>query len=979
MSISAGIVSADKKESLTIGENKFDGTPYSILSAALASENTVAVDTGIYDDGTRLELSGKTICGAADVVFTGNTLSIDKAKGGVFYFNGGTNTLTGMTFSGNIYNASSTAGGGGAVASDSTLVVEGTYFNGNTSTNLGGAIYASSGKLILNNARFENNTARSGGAVLAGGITTVNGGYFGKNKAKSGSAFYVHQANLTVTGNAVFEENGDGGTYNGAVVHGNGSSIITIDGAIFRKNKGYAVLLDNITIDSTHFIHNAEFSGNKNAAIYVNGNINNNLTLYIGNLEFDGNNVAVRSRQNVVIDGLLTLKQSTDTITLFAKNDVYPTISIAANKFLSESAGLAKVVDAHFTSEWLIDGTFAEMDGFTTFRHLNDQYIAKADAQIVDTGAAILLDDADNGNSGCLMSGGTYFLGQTYDSLGAAVSAGASKIFVSGADDSFTVIDVVDTGAAVVVPGSVNGEKGYLLAGTTCYYGTAYDSLDSAVAAAKSKVFVEKYSGKYTLVNPVHIQGVGGDGFVGDGTIVDEGGAIDNNSRNLRLTGVTFSNYKTNKNGGALYIHGSGEIVIADSCFSGNTAQSNRGGAIYNYGQMVTVKNTDFINSYARVGGAIGGYGTTKIYGGTFSGNTTGTQYGSAIIFDAVNSLIDKYDGKGTIFHDNEGGAAVFVNRQCIKINGATFSGNRNNISGAAFKADYASTGVNEFTDVLFDGNVGSSGGAIYLVGTTAVVSGSTFATSTDSILLGYSDSSANKYSSLTFKDKNYLNASINTNGKGGYCFVDNAEMIFGNTIEINLAGMTFSGTNSLTFNGAQVNFTVTGDQAQDLNGAAITVDGSLWQNENLTIATGIKDIGTVTVTNNADNKLEAVLVGTDLVLKAKATISDGAVIEQNFINNTNSSLITGGEINAVFVGTDLTSGNVDTEVQGGKFSKFFVGGALVKNDSAEMGTVTVNVSGGEFADRIYGAGYAYGIGDVDADTVATELHVAKS
>jgi hypothetical protein len=62
-----------------------------------------------------------------------------------------------------------------------------------------------------------------------------------------------------------------------------------------------------------------------------------------------------------------------------------------------------------------------------------------------------------------------------------------------------------------------------------------------------------------------------------------------------------------------------------------------------------------------------------------------------------------------------------------------------------------------------------------------------------------------------------------------------------------------------------------------------------------------------------------------------------------------------------VFVATNLNSGDVNTEVQGGKFSKFFVGGALVKAGSAEMGTVTVTVSGGEFANRIYGAGYAYG------------------
>ncbi|MBR2345891.1 MAG: hypothetical protein IKA71_08945, partial [Lentisphaeria bacterium] len=398
------------------------------------------------------------------------------------------------------------------------------------------------------------------------------------------------------------------------------------------------------------------------------------------------------------------------------------------------------------------------------------------------------------------------------------------------------------------------------------------------------------------------------------------------------------------------------------------------------------------------------------ICGGTFAENnfysaSSNFIYGG-VIYNAegasltVTTMIDiNGNTKGALFHNNSissertksktYGAAI-NNRGTVYINGATFSGNKVTASasgqpwGGAIFCDYNGSSL-YLSDCTFDGNSSAYadgttyfGGAIYLRGNKGdaishcyITNEVKFLTSGDSIYVG-------KGCTLDFKDAEVvLNASVSIQDAAAIT-ITNSTITFDNDTEI-----VMNGSGSLTFSGDDNTVVFSGETTVHLanlnaTDVSITVDATD-RNAGDVIATGVS--GTLgaddIVTGNDEVRLA--IDGTNLVLKEKATISDGAVIEQNFINEGSESLITGGEIKAVFVGTDRTSGNVNTEVQGGKFSKFFVGGALVKTGSAEMGTVVVTVSGGEFADRIYGAGYAYGIGDVDADTVATELHVAKS
>ncbi|MBR2345085.1 MAG: hypothetical protein IKA71_04800, partial [Lentisphaeria bacterium] len=416
-----------------------------------------------------------------------------------------------------------------------------------------------------------------------------------------------------------------------------------------------------------------------------------------------------------------------------------------------------------------------------------------------------------------------------------------------------------------------------------------------------------------------------------------------------------FSSWMTNNGaltatGGKLYSTGQDLMITNADAVVANTAAY---GAAYTSladanpkGKVLILEGFTHANAahITLSASEIVGQDDTLISGNTDSSGGVFISYGRTATFDNLTFANNIATSAGGVFYIRNDGATtttptdsnITIKNSRFVNNGAVIEGGTTYMYGGVVYMQHNS--VLNLINCEFDGNytrtrtdykTGDRGGAIFASDTSTLnLTDSKFLTSTDTIQSGY----INLAGAITF------NASVTATKA---LTVSGAEITFGNEKNISISAMTFADdtVNTMTFNGsAQVKFTVAGGQS--LSSANITVNGALFDNQAVTIATGIKDIGTVTVTNNADDKLEAVLVGTDLVLKAKATISDGAVIDKNFINEGSESLITGGEIKAVFVGTDLTSGDVDTEVRGGKFSKFFVGGALVKTEAADMGTV---------------------------------------
>lgn len=124
-----------------------------------------------------------------------------------------------------------------------------------------------------------------------------------------------------------------------------------------------------------------------------------------------------------------------------------------------------------------------------------------------------------------------------------------------------------------------------------------------------------------------------------------------------------FQNNRAKVTGGAIYNNG-GTVVVRDSIFSSNRADSN-GGAISQLGGSLTVERTLFTGNQAvQFGGAIhNGNGTVTIINSTFSGNIA-----------------------------DRGGALYGANNSTTTIEFATFSGNRADDGGAIWNNGVTNT-----------------------------------------------------------------------------------------------------------------------------------------------------------------------------------------------------------------------------------------------------------------------------------------------
>ncbi|MCI5779835.1 MAG: hypothetical protein MR051_08515, partial [Lentisphaeria bacterium] len=459
---SAGIVSVSGETTLTIGDVTYTGTNYQTVKSAVASETVIAVAADTYDGEGQIDFSGGTIVGEEGAIISGNTVLGGSANGAAMALNGGTNSLSGLTFSSNAFYNTTNKGGGGAVfITNSTAVIRDSVFSGNSSSNYGGAVWAANEvKLTIVNTLFSGNTARVGGALLANPAeVTVSGSTFAGNLG-TGGAIYFNSSTLKIDDGTFF----DGNT--GCAIYFN-TGTVTIDGATFSNNEstyGSAIQIVSSAVGH-HSIRNVEFYDNRETTsskgtLYFQGSSTadpSTRSLTIGNLLFDGNSAAILGRWDITIDGLITLKTVTDTISTTAA------LIVDTEAFLGESGDVAKVVDAQFASEWLKGGSFTvDLAGFTTFRAANDLYVAREDTPVVMVGG-IVTDVFPVGDSGYILAGGTYYFGTVYATLRDAATA-ETQVMLS---------DGVYTEGRIAVSGrTVAGVGGAIISGNAVSDGT---------------------------------------------------------------------------------------------------------------------------------------------------------------------------------------------------------------------------------------------------------------------------------------------------------------------------------------------------------------------------------------------------------------------------------------------------------------------------------------------------------------------------
>ncbi len=187
------------------------------------------------------------------------------------------------------------------------------------------------------------------------------------------------------------------------------------------------------------------------------------------------------------------------------------------------------------------------------------------------------------------------------------------------------------------------------------------------------------------------------------------GGAIHNWSDNVTIRNSVFRNNYAENEGGAIYSWGE-NFHLEDTRFENNTTETQGGGIYINY-YDVTLKNTQFVGNKADEGGGIFIFGTSLSVENSQFNNNEAQEEG------ALNSSFGKWDFLNTVFRNNkasEKGGAIYNHRfsEISTINKSEFYDNAAKQGGAIY--NFSDEGL-KISNALFYKNVASDkGGAIY-------------------------------------------------------------------------------------------------------------------------------------------------------------------------------------------------------------------------------------------------------------------------
>ncbi len=250
-----------------------------VISTSTFTQNSAVLDGGAINSSYALVVSSATFSQNEAQNGSGGAIYLEPFSGANLMlsdFNGNTSALDG----GAIYSSSNTL-----------LIVSTSTFMSNTASRNGGAVYlGDGGNITANKSVFTSNKAVNGGAVYieSNGTAAFNGGnIFTSNKASGdGGAIYAQSSAITME-NASFTGNTAGGD-GGAIYLSSGTFLIS-KGGTFTNNRasgqGGAVYLQNgvLTIIDINDKNDVIFSGNtdssgvnKNDIHLSNGTLNLN-------------------------------------------------------------------------------------------------------------------------------------------------------------------------------------------------------------------------------------------------------------------------------------------------------------------------------------------------------------------------------------------------------------------------------------------------------------------------------------------------------------------------------------------------------------------------------------------------------------------------------------------------------------------------------------------------------------------------------
>ena len=206
------------------------------------------------------------------------------------------------------------------------------------------------------------------------------------------------------------------------------------------------------------------------------------------------------------------------------------------------------------------------------------------------------------------------------------------------------------------------------------------------------------------------------------------GGAISNNGT-LMISSSTLSVNAASRDGGCIYNHARGRVVVNNSTFFGNTTLLV-GGAIINYGTLMLNNSTLSGNSVTGINSSGGGIsnhdgGTAVVRNSTISGNSCASGLGGGIFSGSNNTLVvtnltvsnSTVSGNGAIY-----GGGISNTLGTVTVSNSTLSGNVAFYGGGGIFNDRATMAVSNSTLVgntatNDSGGIFGAGGGISMSG----------------------------------------------------------------------------------------------------------------------------------------------------------------------------------------------------------------------------------------------------------------------
>jgi len=588
----------------------------------------------------------------SNIIFTNAFMESDDENGygGAIYHSSGNLIIHDSEFN---YNIAGDYGGAIASHSTGTLEIYNTVFNGNgineqSAESKGSAIYSDSETLIENSQFTANVMGNAKGSIYLAGTATIRSSEFINNEAAYGGAIYVN---------------------------GDDQAIVLIENNTFTSNKatnGGAIYIYGTGSQNT--ISSNMFSGNADDAIYVKSS-----QVDLENNTIAGDDPQINIDSGVIGNIIITFNENQ---TLKLKDG-----EIALNATVTDDMGNA------------ING------GAISFTSNGDEI---GTANVIN-GKATLLKELGTGN---------YVISGTY----------------SGSNVLYPPLDVKDSLVRINVVNSwfING--------------AGYETLQEAIDAAEINEVIQGIPGAYDV--PV-IQ-------IGHRTRPSEPWVI---NKNITITSLGDAPIVLNASEGHIFfIDYYSNVTFKNIIFTGSNNPEGWGGAIDSMGKnTIVVENCTFKDNIAEKGAGIFGYGNLYVKDSLFINNTA-TVYGGAIVKDGdgdfilenvkfINNSAFTYSGavdcrgytgvvqvfKNITFEGNDAtcAGALYTSGKNVTFIDCVFNNNRAIDKESGYTpmggAVYVHYGATTFINTKFTNNyVEGTGGALQLENTVSSVVDST-------------------------------------------------------------------------------------------------------------------------------------------------------------------------------------------------------------------------------------------------------------